>query len=1528
MGTQFNGSAATTNNNRSQFDELGAQPLFDKSSPTFISIIFVLGMLIFAGNAMVCYAYYKVNTLRTLTNKLVISTSVSGIFIGLLFVPFFLVLDEVTRRQITNDAMVPVSSFLASFLGFSLIFNVAALTYERYVAVFHSLRYHCLVTNARVNRVLIVVWMVPFLLSTLPSVLPLVVDNQVDLFVFFKFYQGFLSSVLTLIIVCFFAVYISVWRVSLGHIAFDRRQRLSLASNVLPEVFEEFNNMHEKDRRRFCCPLSINICRRGVIPPSSILFSCISPIFICCFCGYRQRRRHRHKDMCCCCCYCTNTVACSFCGVGAGNCCCVDQEEQNIEIGVTMKMVTIGAETVGVDKNGTFHADNVVTDNEMTGTDGFKESQLDNNNSENHINTNGIYTPERYASNLSITINDGDGDEDLIESPSPLHHQKSFNKKQRRVVSSPSSNKGVHSPRKLSVDWKPREFHLLENGKNNNNKKTKRFRKTSAPPTFCQWMEEASSLLNKHQNDNKNGKRDFKEFESFGCRQNHRRLSDQSSRRRRRRKISVVARDAHTVDIDEVVYQLNQIKSLLSSPKEEKNNAATTSDEEDVFLRNKKKIEKIKMSKIMMSTEDEEVEENEIFTTDNNSFSSSYNSSVFSTTARNSPASVTSCRSIGSNAGVSPSSCGRSQLRSSLKQKCSRSHSAMSSTSPSQTPTTKGKRCQHHRHHKNISSRSSTSPRTMQGSRVSFARCHSTSASALNNNSTRSSIRRKPLSSPHTNNNNNNNSSHPINNKHQIIKGIIKKSSTLTEASDNSNSTNNLNKERTLSDFKGPYPRDSCRSLYYHNHHQKNALSHRPTLHRQAKSMPASTISPSFVDLFLMKNNSFDNYCHRKGSRQWPNPLTPPINYNRRLGSGDGGGGVFDGEGDGKPIRKKSLSTEGFSHSLPSSSIQSTAKSVMEKTVQPSPSTTAPSSCYEQKRQLHQHYTTKQQEQTNVTHQQGSLQTMNQCSDFTRFSATKNNKKSDSVNINPKNNKNTNADKYYEAIKVICGRKDDSFLVSNKAVVCDGGDVTAAMAPRQNNVNKAEAERITSPSLPNNHHSRPDVSLIHRKQPLLDNNNPNNSGKICNGPSSLFNQTCGKRDVTFFKNDNNLCYNNKSLMNCCSCESDSYTGVVGSPNSCSNDIKDNAHCGGDGVTSKNCRPFVSFDNASMEGLSSWSREESPFSSGYVSPALLSKHVSLVVEEEDEILFGGEDDRMIQTTEDSQCSNISTTTATTSTKQQQNVERFRKRPLTAIARRTIFRTYNNNSNNGNRNTDGTEADHVGKSLSRQRLEEQGCTIEHSVQSDGIIDRGTDINSDYIENFNDDDDICPCCRTYEGARNEQPYLLKSSSTSSSHNSSDKDDDYDEDFSPSSIASLTHPVTGAINSVWSRRRISTTSVISRLAKSRNSIISQAKVFLREIKHTRVIAVNVLLNALCWIPLIFLNFADAIGYGQLVTPALVLAAEMAFLLNSLLMPYIYAFCKPDFKRVFLKTLNYYCCSCRKVKKKKKNDSWRNNRT
>ena len=195
--------------------------VFTRESVPLVVTYVVIGVLIFIGNIAVCFAYITVTSLRTMTNKLVISSSFAGFLVAVLFVPFYLVLDKITNA--VSSIAIPVSSLISSFTGFVTLFNVAALTYDRFIAIFCSLRYHELMTTRKVRFILVAVWGVPLALSLIPVLLANCIKESHIIRLCFKIYQGFLSTLLCIIISVVFAVYIRISVLTRRHFAYDQR---------------------------------------------------------------------------------------------------------------------------------------------------------------------------------------------------------------------------------------------------------------------------------------------------------------------------------------------------------------------------------------------------------------------------------------------------------------------------------------------------------------------------------------------------------------------------------------------------------------------------------------------------------------------------------------------------------------------------------------------------------------------------------------------------------------------------------------------------------------------------------------------------------------------------------------------------------------------------------------------------------------------------------------------------------------------------------------------------------------------------------------------------------------------------------------------------------------------------------------------------------------------------------------------------------------------------------------------------------
>ena len=204
--------------------------VFTRESIPLVVTYVVIGVLIFIGNIAVCFAYITVTSLRTMTNKLVISSSFAGFLVAVLFVPFYLVLDKITNA--VSSIAIPVSSLISSFTGFVILFNVAALTYDRFIAIFCSLRYHELMTTRKVRFILVAVWCIPLALSLIPVLLANCIKEPQIIRLCFKIYQGFLSTLLCIIISVVFAVYIRISILTRRHFAYDQRFKESQTTSL------------------------------------------------------------------------------------------------------------------------------------------------------------------------------------------------------------------------------------------------------------------------------------------------------------------------------------------------------------------------------------------------------------------------------------------------------------------------------------------------------------------------------------------------------------------------------------------------------------------------------------------------------------------------------------------------------------------------------------------------------------------------------------------------------------------------------------------------------------------------------------------------------------------------------------------------------------------------------------------------------------------------------------------------------------------------------------------------------------------------------------------------------------------------------------------------------------------------------------------------------------------------------------------------------------------------------------------------
>ncbi|KAM6986386.1 adenosine A2a receptor b [Aplochiton taeniatus] len=124
-------------------------------SLVYIALELVIACLAVAGNVLVCWAVCLNSNLQSITNFFVVSLAVADIGVGLLAIPFSIVISMGFCADFHGCL------FIACFvlvLTQSSIFSLLAIAVDRYIAIKIPLRYTSLVTGFRAKSIIAVCW--------------------------------------------------------------------------------------------------------------------------------------------------------------------------------------------------------------------------------------------------------------------------------------------------------------------------------------------------------------------------------------------------------------------------------------------------------------------------------------------------------------------------------------------------------------------------------------------------------------------------------------------------------------------------------------------------------------------------------------------------------------------------------------------------------------------------------------------------------------------------------------------------------------------------------------------------------------------------------------------------------------------------------------------------------------------------------------------------------------------------------------------------------------------------------------------------------------------------------------------------------------------------------------------------------------------------------------------------------------------------------------------------------------------------
>ena len=172
-----------------------------------IPFIFI-GIIILCGNLFVCMLYYQHGVLHTVANKFVLSFAACDMMIALLFIPLYIFSPN-------------FSTYVAALSSFGSLLNLLALTYERYVAIFHALRYHEILNSKKIRLLMVEVWFSTLIITLFP--LPWEVTLSVQAFTKWRrVYTGILTGIITIVIAITSFVYFKIFKVNRYHMKKER----------------------------------------------------------------------------------------------------------------------------------------------------------------------------------------------------------------------------------------------------------------------------------------------------------------------------------------------------------------------------------------------------------------------------------------------------------------------------------------------------------------------------------------------------------------------------------------------------------------------------------------------------------------------------------------------------------------------------------------------------------------------------------------------------------------------------------------------------------------------------------------------------------------------------------------------------------------------------------------------------------------------------------------------------------------------------------------------------------------------------------------------------------------------------------------------------------------------------------------------------------------------------------------------------------------------------------------------------------
>ncbi|VDO65534.1 unnamed protein product [Heligmosomoides polygyrus] len=160
--------ADPVHNNTCTFYEWSRNPHHAKFFRIFsiISVLTVLVVVVVLGNALVIAAVLLRRRLRSATGLLILSLAVADLLVGTVILPFSIANEVLNGYWIFGETWCTIWLTMDIWMCTASIYNLVAISIDRYIAIIKPLNYPMLVTKFRARCTVAIVWIGSFIICS------------------------------------------------------------------------------------------------------------------------------------------------------------------------------------------------------------------------------------------------------------------------------------------------------------------------------------------------------------------------------------------------------------------------------------------------------------------------------------------------------------------------------------------------------------------------------------------------------------------------------------------------------------------------------------------------------------------------------------------------------------------------------------------------------------------------------------------------------------------------------------------------------------------------------------------------------------------------------------------------------------------------------------------------------------------------------------------------------------------------------------------------------------------------------------------------------------------------------------------------------------------------------------------------------------------------------------------------------------------------------------------------------------------